>query len=257
MKTIATSPKPPDDDLRYQDEIHGSLFEQVEKALDLLFTKYLKAYISYHGIQRVEEFLFPYEALREALLNAVVHKDYSCGIPIQISVYEDHLVLWNYGQLPEDWTIERFLGKHSSVPYNPLLANAFFRAGSIESWGCGIEKITRECHEHGINPPVYEFDRSGLMMTFRANPEHLVKARIKQEPGGKEPVETTQKTTQKILAILQRNPFASRREIAESLGHITEDGVKYHLDKLKSEGIIKRIGPAKGGHWEVKGDRHN
>ncbi len=78
-----------DDDLRYQDEVHGSLFEQVEKTLELLHAKYLKAYISYQGLHRRETFLFPYEALREALLNAVVHKDYASGIPIQISVYDD------------------------------------------------------------------------------------------------------------------------------------------------------------------------
>jgi len=93
-----------DDDLRYQDEIHGNLFEQVEKMLETLFSKYLKAYIRYEGIQRVEEFLFPPLALREALLNAVVHKDYSSGVPIQISVYEDRIVLWGSGQLPQDWT---------------------------------------------------------------------------------------------------------------------------------------------------------
>ena len=81
--------------------------------------------------------------------------------------------------------MERFLGKHASAPYNPLFANAFFRAGYIESWGRGIEKIARECREHGIAPPVYEFDRSGLMMTFHANPEHLVKARIKPDLGRK------------------------------------------------------------------------
>lgn len=77
-----------DDDLRYQDEVHGNLFEQVDKTLEILHTKYLKAYISYEGIQRRETFLFPYDALREALLNAIVHKDYSSGVPIQISVYE-------------------------------------------------------------------------------------------------------------------------------------------------------------------------
>jgi ATP-dependent DNA helicase RecG len=127
-----------DDDLRYQDEVHGSLFEQVEKTLELLHTKYLKAYISYQGLQRLETFLFPYAALREALLNAVVHKDYSSGIPIQISVYEDRIVFWNAGVLPENWTLKRFLGKHPSQPFNPLIANAFFRAGYIESWGRGI-----------------------------------------------------------------------------------------------------------------------
>ncbi len=131
-----------DDDLRYQDEIHGNLFTQVEKAMEVLKLKYLKAYISYEGIQRLETYLFPLLALREALLNAVIHKDYSSGIPIQISVYEDHIVIWNAGQLPESWTMERFLGKHPSNPYNPLLANAFFRSGHIESWGRGIERFT-------------------------------------------------------------------------------------------------------------------
>lgn len=76
-----------DDDLRYQDEIHGDLFSQVEKTLETLRAKYLKAYISYEGLQRLETYLFPLPALREALLNAVMHKDYSSGIPIQISVY--------------------------------------------------------------------------------------------------------------------------------------------------------------------------
>ena len=68
-----------DDDLRYQDEIHGNLFMQAEKTLDLMFSKYLKAYISYEGLQRLEKFLFPYPAVREALLNAVVIKTTVAG----------------------------------------------------------------------------------------------------------------------------------------------------------------------------------
>jgi ATP-dependent DNA helicase RecG len=103
-----------DDDLRYQDEIHGNLFEQVEKTLEILHTKYLKAYISYEGVQRLETFLFPYGALREALLNAIIHKDYSSGVPIQISVYDDKLVIWNPGQLPQGWTLKRLMGMHFS-----------------------------------------------------------------------------------------------------------------------------------------------
>ncbi len=162
-----------DDDLRYQDEVHGNLFEQVEKTIELLHTKYLKAYISYEGLLRRETFLFPDAALREALLNAVVHKDYGSGIPIQISVYDDRIVLWNPGDLPENWTLAKLLGKHPSCPFNPLLANAFFRAGYIESWGRGIEKIQRDCREHGIEPPVYDFGMAGLLLTFRANPEQL------------------------------------------------------------------------------------
>ncbi|MDZ7611983.1 MAG: winged helix-turn-helix transcriptional regulator [Candidatus Moranbacteria bacterium] len=62
---------------------------------------------------------------------------------------------------------------------------------------------------------------------------------------------TTQKTTQKILEIIRENPNATRREIAEKLGDITPDGVKYNLEKLKKEEKIRRIGPDKGGHWEI------
>jgi ATP-dependent DNA helicase RecG len=62
---------------------------------------------------------------------------------------------------------------------------------------------------------------------------------------------TTQKTAQKILELLRTNPSVGRGEIAAQLGDITEDGVKYHLNKLKTEGRIRRIGPDKGGHWEV------
>ncbi|MCK5062600.1 MAG: winged helix-turn-helix transcriptional regulator, partial [Candidatus Aenigmarchaeota archaeon] len=61
----------------------------------------------------------------------------------------------------------------------------------------------------------------------------------------------TQKTTQKILELLKENPNYSRKELANLIGNITEDGIKYHLEKLKSEGRLKRIGPDKGGHWEV------
>ena len=64
-----------------------------------------------------------------------MHKDYSSGIPIRISVYDDKIVLWNSGQLPQDGALERLLGTHPSVPCNPLIAGAFFRAGYIESWG--------------------------------------------------------------------------------------------------------------------------
>jgi len=115
-----------DSDLRFQDEIHGNLFELIEKTMELLFTKYIKALISYDELNRVETYEYPKEAIREALLNAIAHKDYSGGVPIQISVYKDKLMIWNEGQLPENWTIETLLDKHSSKPFNPDIANGTF-----------------------------------------------------------------------------------------------------------------------------------
>ncbi|HBL76006.1 MAG: transcriptional regulator [Bacteroidetes bacterium GWF2_42_66] len=156
-----------DDDLKFQDEVHGNLFEQIEKTIDLLFSKYIKSSISYEGLNRVEKYEYPKDAVREALLNAVSHKDYSGGVPIQISVYNDKLIFWNEGQLPENWTIEKLLDKHPSKPYNPDIANALFRSGYIESWGRGTLKIINECVQFGIPKPKYFYDMSGFWVEFR------------------------------------------------------------------------------------------
>lgn len=156
-----------DDDLKFQDEIQGNLFEQIEKAMDLLFTKYIKAEISYEGISRVEKFEYPKDAVREALLNAIAHKDYSAGVPIQISVYSDKIIFWNEGQLPENWTVKNLWEKHASRPYNPDIANALFRSGYIESWGRGTIKIIKECKQFGIPEPIFSYDSSDISVEFR------------------------------------------------------------------------------------------
>jgi len=156
-----------DSELMYQDEIHGNIFEQIEKTMDLLFAKYIKANISYEDIQRVETYEYPKEAVREALLNAIIHKDYSGNTPIQISVYKDKIMLWNEGQLPENWTIETLTKKHPSKPFNPDIANAVFRCGYIESWGRGTIKIIEKCKEAGLPSPSYYYESSGFWVEFR------------------------------------------------------------------------------------------
>ena len=161
-----------DSELMYQDEIHGNLFNQIEKTIDLLFTKYIKANISYEGIHRIETYDYPKEAIREGLLNAISHKDYSSGFPIQISVYKDKLMIWNEGQLPENWTTKKLTQKHSSKPYNPDIANAFFRSGYIESWGRGTIKIIEKCIEVGLPSPLYHYDGSDFSVEFRKDIYH-------------------------------------------------------------------------------------
>ena len=161
-----------DSELMYQDEVHGNLFHQVEKTIDLLFTKYIKAIITYEGIHRIETYEYPEDAIREALLNAISHKDYSSGFPIQISVYKDKLMIWNSGQLPENWTIKNLMEKHPSQPYNPDIANAFFRSGYIESWGRGTIKIIEKCVEVGLPSPLYSYEGSDFWVEFKKDIYH-------------------------------------------------------------------------------------
>ena len=154
-----------DDDLAFHDEVRGSLMEQIEKAFDLLKSKYLVYAISYEGVSRREKPAFPVAALRESLLNAIAHKDYASGVPIQISVYPDRIVFWNPGTLPASISIEHLLQKHPSIPYNPDIANALFRCGDIEIWGRGYRKIVKSVLEHRQLPPAIK-DLGGLMLTY-------------------------------------------------------------------------------------------
>lgn len=171
-----------DDDLKYQDEIKGNLLEQAEEALDLLKTKYDKGSISYLDGVREERFTFPQDAVREALLNAIAHKDYSSGIPIQISVYTNKIIFWNEGQLPENWTVDRLTEKHPSKPFNPDIANTLFRAGYIESWGRGTIKIINACKAHKIAPPVFANTAPDFELTLiKYTREYLAAKELKKE----------------------------------------------------------------------------
>ncbi len=109
----------------------------------------------------------------------------------------------------------------------------------IEAWGRGVEKIFVECSTAGVPQPVFRYEHTGLWVEFGFRSLEMSTQK------------TTQKNAMRILAILKDNPEASRKEISETLKDITEDGVKYHLERLKLENRIRRIGPPKGGKWEV------
>ncbi len=213
-----------DTNLIFQDEIHGHLFNQVNKTLDLLLTKYLRATIRYEGVGRIEEYPYPENALREALLNAIAHKDYSSGIPIQIRVYDDKLSIWNSTQLPEDWTIKRLSEIHSSQPYNPSIANCFFRAGFVESWGRGTLEIIRECVEYGIPEPTFTFD-SGVWIEFKAKEIEIM--------SGKSSEKSSVKSSEKILTLISENEFITIAELSEIV-NITTRGVEKQIKKSQN-----------------------
>lgn len=164
-----------DSDLLFQDEIHGSLVQQVDRTFDLLTTKYMNYMISYEGLHRVENPTFPEDPLRECILNSVSHKDYSEQIPIQISVYPDRIVFWNPGSLPGSWTVDNLLKKHPSRAFNPAIANAFFRCGEVEAWGRGIGKIVNGAIAEKLLPPVFDTSFGGLMVTFFNSPAAQLK----------------------------------------------------------------------------------
>ena len=153
----------PIEDLQYQDVVEGPLILQVDKAIDLIFTKYFKALVDYEGVQRTETNMLTRGIVRELLLNAINHKDYATGVPIQVSVYEDKIVIFNMGpwskRVPTD---ERVYEKHESVPNNPKLADVSFRSGDVESWGRGFLKIKAECMTINAPLPMIDAENGGV-----------------------------------------------------------------------------------------------
>lgn len=153
----------PIEDLQYQDVVEGPLILQVDKAIDLIFTKYFKALVDYEGVQRTETNMLTRGIVRELLLNAINHKDYATGVPIQVSVYEDKIVIFNMGswskRVPTD---ERVYEKHESVPNNPKLADVSFRSGDVESWGRGFLKIKAECMTINAPLPTIDAENGGV-----------------------------------------------------------------------------------------------
>lgn len=223
----------------------GNLFNQVEKTTDLLFTKCLKAMISYEGINRVENFAYDKEALREAVHNAIVHKDYSTGVPIQIGVYEDRLFIYNSAVLPNNWDLTTLLGTHRSIPYNPDIANTFFKAGYIESWGRGIEKIVEGSVAYSGKKPKITIGNGFEILIYAKEQSELsqeIDARLGDRLGD---------TRQIIIDAILENPKISISAMAKKLG-ISTTAVKKQLEILKNSGIVERVGKPKGGYWRVK-----
>ena len=241
-----------DAELIYQDEIHGSLLEQVDKIVELVYLKYMKARISYEDMQRIERYFVPEDALREAILNALCHKQYQSGVPVQISVYEDRLYIANGGCLPEKWTLNNLMQKHASVPYNPNIAHVFYLAGFIESWGRGIEKICAACKNANVPMPEYTVNPGDIMIKFSA-PEELVVRYIRPKVTEKvtdKVIENLDDKSLKILKLLMDDPGYTAVILSEKLS-LSRKTISERIKKLRENKIIERVGSDRKGYWKI------
>lgn len=244
-------------DLRYQDEIHGPLILQADKAVELIYTKYMKALIDYEGLQRTETYMFPMEGFREILLNAINHKDYSTGIPIQISIYEDKIYVWNDGKWPENLPVDKIYEKHSSIPYNPKIADVFYKAGEIESWGRGFDKIMEVCKAEKAPYPVIDANARGVMVLCKPCDQYnrLLKDRCEKEFLPNVRLEKLSQEEQErmapILKYLDDNSIITNAIGRDLLGKSVATTKRY-LNRLCEIGILEQKGAGRSSYYERK-----
>lgn len=263
----------------------GGIPEMFENAITYLKSHLNTEYIIKGG-PREELLELPEEALREAVINAIVHRDYRLTGHIQIQIFQDRVEIVNPGGLvsglnPDD------LGR-ISLPRNPLLFALMHRMELVEHVGSGIKRIRDGMSEYGLSAPILESGDVWFSITFPRKP---VQASIKdarstgESPAGKSPdsdlksseknrvksgvtrvksqnegtekstektrSDSTEKSTEKILRCLLLNPGITISQLAGELDMSTS-GIEKNLKKLKHAGKIKRVGPDKGGHWEVQ-----
>ena len=180
-------------------------------------------------------------------------------------LHDDKMTVLNAGTLPSEISVEQLKAAHPSIPRNPLIADACYLAGYIDTWGRGIQKIISVCREYGLGEPQFEDVFGGLRVTLTGHPKDTQEAlaEIRSEhasktASSKTPEKTPEKTLGKtlgktpgkILQLLLDNPEITIPEIAHAIDK-SSSAVERALRKLRTDGHVKRIGPAKGGSWQV------
>ena len=189
---------------------------------------------------RIDTPALPTEAVREALANAFIHRDYaSAAGAVAVALYDDRLEIISPGELHFGFTPEMLFQPHESKPWNPWIAKVFHRRGLIETWGRGTLKMAGLMQEAGLQLPTVAVQGDCVVLTFR----------LAQSLGGGSE-KTSGKTSGKIIDVVRQNPQITIPELATLLG-VTPRSIERNLQKLQAENRLTRIGPAKGGYWKV------
>jgi ATP-dependent DNA helicase RecG len=195
------------------------------------------------GLKREDVLEIPLVALREALVNAVAHRNYlETGAHIMIEIYSNRVIISNPGGLPDGLT-EKDFGKYS-LSRNPVISDLLLRAGLIEKLGTGVNRIKDLIKEAKLPEPEFHFNNFFAVTFFRESAE------INQIKGGAKSSAKLTDRQQEVLNLIIDNNQITKTELAEKLG-INVSAVQKQIENLKQKGILKRIGPKFGGNWEV------
>lgn len=229
--------------------IRSDLFAEVDAALAFIHKHLGRSYIITGDKQRTERWDYPLEALREIVVNMIVHRDYMNSSDSLIKIFDNRIEFYNPGHLMEGLSIERLLhGDYISAIRNKQIASLFKEAGIIEKYGSGIKRILEAMKAYGNPEPLFEEIQNGFRVTV---------FKVTQKTTRKSTQKATQKTTRKkvtkdkILDALRENPKITRDEIASMLGK-SPNTIKEHLARLKAEGRLERIGSDRDGYWKAK-----
>jgi len=219
-------------------EFGGTLWEQLDGAMER-FRRLLKVALdvrvtgpSLEGLRHREVWEYPLDALREAVTNALIHRDYAAPGDIQVRLEDDALQIWNPGRLPEGIRLEQLRApSHPSVLRNPLVARVFYSAGLIEQWGTGTTRILEWCREAGLPEPEFREEAGGFRVVFLKDPFTPERLRA---------MGLNERQVKAVLHVKQHGSIGNK-EYQELTG-ARERTATLELGDLVKKGVLDRIG---------------
>ncbi|MBI3316767.1 MAG: putative DNA binding domain-containing protein [Candidatus Omnitrophica bacterium] len=202
----------------------------------------MKAWIESGKLQRQEKWLYPPEAIREALANALAHRDYKSTGKVQVRIFDDRMEIWNPGKLPPGLTVETLKGDHDSVPTNPLIADAFFRIKYAEGVGTGTNRIVEMCTKWGLPEPTFEEKGGSFVVTFgqsKLTEDTLASMGLNERQA-------------KIIGYLKEHRQINNRQYCR-LNDVSRGTALKELNELVIKKILKAVGGGRSLKYEPAG----
>jgi len=235
----------------------GTLFD-ILRQCELYISERMNWRVEFKDFKRVEIPEIPVDAIREALVNSLCHRDYFRAESNKVAIFKDRIKIYNPGEFTARFEPSDYIhGDAESVQRNPLISEILYFSKDVERWGTGIRRIYEECTENDVKVE-FRKERGGFSTVFYRSPEYerafvgTTGNQFPEEVPGKSSQKTSEKTSEKIILLIKENPSISAKEIAEKLG-VSSRAIEMQIAKLKKNNIITRTGPAKGGHWAVVG----
>ena len=228
-----------DADLKFHEVIEGNLIQLKGRIGEMLNAKFFIHPIDFAGMQRVEKDEYPVAAVREMILNALVHRNYM-GAPTQIRLYNDNFSIWNDGSLPEGITEEDLKKVHRSKPRSPLIADVCFRGGYIDSWGRGTIKIIEACRDAELPEPILKEEQGGFL-------SKILKDRFTVDQLKKLGLNGRQL---EAVEYVKRNGKITNSDY-QKLSQVSERTAPRDLDELNEKNVFQKNGEKKGTYYKL------
>ena len=228
----------------------SDIISQVEQVLDYIKKHINKKIVLTGAAENEQRWQYPLEALREIVLNMIVHRDYRAAADSIIKIFDNRIEFYNPGSLPSNITIPDLLSdNYVSSPRNKKIADFFKDLGLIEKYGSGIQRVLRQFQQEGLPSPLIETIADGIRITVFGNTESKGE---KPETKGEKPETKGEKpeTKGEIIKAMQGNNQITVEELACLLS-LSIGGIEWNIRQLKKAGILTRIGSNKGGHWKI------